>query len=108
MCGTEEGRTSYGRTRPGPVARHRSALSLSVFVLITHHSSHDKAPHKLQRIVPGRSSCHRAAPRFRVELIVDTEQSRRTPGPTHTHLRSPKTFIVHLHTNTQVHLNGHH
>lgn len=100
MCGTEEGRTSYGRTRPGPVVRRRSTLPLSVFSLITHHSSHDKAPHKLQRIVPGRSSCHRAAPRFRAELIVDTEQSQRTPRPTHTFLVTQDLYCGSAHKHT--------
>lgn len=92
----EPGSVGPVRTR-GPMTN--APVSLSVFFLITHHSSHDKAPHKLQSIVPGRSSCHRTAPRFRAELIVDTEQRRRTPGPTHIygHPKPLLCVLTHIH-----------
>lgn len=82
------------------------AVSLSVFLLITHHSSCGKAPHKLQHIVSRRSACHHTAPCFRTRLIVHEEQSRgsgegrsvtNTLTPTHTHKTS---VCPHSHTCT--------
>lgn len=79
-----------------PVACNRApTVSLSVFLLITHHSSRGKAPHKLQRIVSCRSACHHAAPCFRTRLIVDGEQCLA-----HTRMHAHKTFMrPHSHTH---------
>ena len=97
-----------------PVACHQApAVSLSVFLLITHHSTRGKASHKLQRIVPRRSACHHAAPRFRVRLIVDREQSWGGRGGTHTHThtrthtQTQRTCYVYLHAHPQINLNRH-
>lgn len=101
------GSACYGRTTEGFVglsvhtACHRApAVSLSVFLLITHHSFRGKAPHKLQRIVPCRSACHHTAPHFRVRLIVDREQNwgpQEGPMHTDTHMRTHTTLSALTH-----------
>lgn len=109
----------YRRTREGvcchvsthsqwPVACNWApAVSLSVFLLITHHSSCGKAPHKLQHIVSRRSACHHTAPCFRTRLIVHEEESRGSGeglSVTNTLNRAHKTSVCprsHTHAHTQ-------
>ena len=79
------------------------AVSLSVFLLITHHSSRGKAPHKLQHIVSRRSACHHAAPCFRTRLIVHGEESwGSSEGLSVTHIHTQQTPVCpHSHTCTR-------